>query len=155
MTQLANTMPPPLPPDRPLRVLVVDDTVTYRQLVSRLLADLAGVEVVGAAANGRIAIQKIEQTHPDLLLLDLEMPEMDGLEVLRRLRATSSEIGAIMLSGFTEAGANATLEALKLGAFDFVLKPRGDSFDANTRQLRDELRPKLEAFARNRTIQRL
>ncbi len=155
MTQLANPMSPSLPLDGPLRVLVVDDTVTYRQLVSRLLGDLAGVEVVGAAANGRIALQKIEQTNPDLLLLDLEMPEMDGLEVLRRLRAASSDIGAIMLSGFTEAGANATLEALKLGAFDFVLKPRGDSFEGNTRQLRDELRPKLEAFARTRTIQRL
>ena len=69
----------------PIRILVVDDTVTYRKIVSDVLAGMPGVEVVGTAANGKIALQKIEQLHPDLLTLDLEMPEMDGLDVLRQL----------------------------------------------------------------------
>ena len=68
----------------PIRVLIVDDTITYRKIVSDVLANLPGVEVVGTAANGKIALQKIEQLRPDLLTLDLEMPEMDGLDVLRR-----------------------------------------------------------------------
>jgi two-component system chemotaxis response regulator CheB len=137
-----------------LHVLVVDDTVTYRKIVSDVLESIPDVEVVGTAANGKIALQKIEQSPPDLLLLDVEMPEMDGLEVLRRLRAAKSEVGAIMLSSLTAKGAQITLAALELGAFDFALKPSGASFMDNAAILRRDLAPRLAAFARTHAVRR-
>ncbi len=136
----------------PLRVLVVDDTVVYRKVISDILAQMPGVEVVGVAANGRIALQKIDQLRPDLLTLDLEMPELDGLGVLRHLQQTRQPVGAIMLSAFTTAGADATIAALKLGAFDFVLKPATGSMAESAEALRRDLQPKLEAFARSRLL---
>ncbi len=138
-----------------IRVLVVDDTVTYRKIISDVLAGLPGIEVVGTAANGKIAMAKIEQLHPDVLTLDLEMPEMDGLEVLRRLKHSGSDIGAILLSGSTDHGAKATMEALELGAFDFVAKPTGTTPEENAQMLRSELRPKMEAYARTRHVHNL
>jgi two-component system chemotaxis response regulator CheB len=139
----------------PLRVLIVDDAVTYRRAASAVLADLPGVEVVGAAANGKIALQRIEQLAPDLLLLDLEMPEIDGLELLRRLRAAGSDIGAIMLSAGSAHAAQATLEALELGALDFVLKPSGGTIDENLGRLQKELRQKIDDYVRVRTIRQI
>ncbi len=135
---------------QPLRVLVVDDTVTYRKIVADILSRLPGVEVVGVAAHGRIALQKIEDLRPDLLTLDLEMPEMDGLAVLSALREQGLPVGAIMLSAFTTRGADATVAALKLGAFDFVLKPAGNDAAQNAAALERDLREKIEAFARTR-----
>jgi two-component system chemotaxis response regulator CheB len=138
-----------------LRVLVVDDSVTYRKVVSSVLAGLAGVEVVGTAANGKIALQRIEQLSPDLLLLDVEMPEIGGLELLRRIRAGGSDVGAIMLSAVTANAAKATLQALTLGAFDFVEKPCGGSMEENSIRLRKELRQKIGDFARSRAIRQI
>ena len=141
--------------DEPLRVLVVDDTVTYRKIVSDVLGSLPNVQVVGTAPNGKIALQKLEQTSPDILLLDVEMPEMDGLEVLRRLKSVGSSVGAIMLSAFTAQGAQTTLAALELGAFDFALKPTGNSFQESAEQLRRDLAPKLAAYARRQSVRRV
>ena len=84
-----------------MRVLVADDAVAYRAIISRALEQVPGVEVIGVAANGRIALQKIEQLRPDLMTLDLEMPGIDGLELLRHLRDMKSDVGVIMLSAFT------------------------------------------------------
>lgn len=138
--------------DGKLRILVVDDTVVYRKIVSEVLAGVPGVEVVGTAANGRIAMQKIELLNPDLLTLDLEMPEMDGLAVLRELRERSAPPATIMLSAFTSRGAESTVAALELGAFDFVLKPNGTDPVVNKARLRADLGAKLDAFARGRRI---
>jgi two-component system, chemotaxis family, protein-glutamate methylesterase/glutaminase len=138
--------------DKPIRVLVVDDTVTYRKIVSETLAGVPGIEVVGTAANGRIALQKIAQLRPDLLTLDLEMPEIDGLEVLRWLKNTGSEVGAIVLSGTTAQSAGSTVSALGLGAFDFVLKPANGTMEENTAMLRHELRPRIQAFAQAKEV---
>jgi two-component system, chemotaxis family, protein-glutamate methylesterase/glutaminase len=137
-----------------LNVLIVDDTVTYRKIVSDVLWTVPDVHVVGTAANGKIALQKIEQASPDLLILDIEMPEMDGLEVLRRLKAADSDVGVIVLSAFTAQGAQTTLTALELGAFDFVLKPTGKSIDENTERLKHDLAPKMAAFARTQGVRR-
>ena len=126
--------------DHPLRVLIVDDTVMYRKIVSEVLAGCPDVEVVGTAANGKIALQRLDQQAADLLVLDLEMPEMNGQAVLEELRRRNSPAGAIMLSAFTAQGAKATLAALETGAFDFVLKPSGKSVEANIEHLRRELR---------------
>jgi two-component system, chemotaxis family, protein-glutamate methylesterase/glutaminase len=139
--------------DNPIRVLVVDDTVTYRKIVSSLLSSIAGVEVVGTASNGKIALSKIEQLRPDLLTLDLAMPEMDGLEVLRRLKQSGGNVATIMLSALTTEGAKATMEALQLGAFDFVVKPSGGTLEDNVMRLREDIQPKIEAFARTRRIE--
>ena len=125
-----------------VRVLVVDDTVVYRRVLSDLLSSVPGIELVGTASNGRIALQKIEQLRPDLV------PEMNGLDVLRQLRATSSTVGAIMLSAFTTQGAEETIAALSLGAFDFVLKPSTGNMEHSVKTLRSELIPKIQAFAR-------
>jgi len=141
--------------ETPIRVLIVDDTVTYRKIISDVLSGAPGIEVVGTAPNGQIALQKIEQLRPDLITLDLEMPIMDGLEVLRRLSRARSDVGAIMLSALTKEGAEATMTALGLGAVDFVLKPSGMSMEQNVAQLKRELRPKIEAFGRTRHIRKL
>ncbi|NLF06722.1 MAG: chemotaxis response regulator protein-glutamate methylesterase [Pirellulaceae bacterium] len=135
-----------------MRVLVVDDAVAYRSIISRALESIPGVEVVGVAADGKIALQKIEMLRPDLLTLDLEMPGIDGLEVLRRLRDSGSEAGVIMLSAFTTEGAKVTLQALKAGAFDFVVKPSEGKLQENAETLRRQLAQRIEAFARAREI---
>jgi two-component system, chemotaxis family, protein-glutamate methylesterase/glutaminase len=108
--------------------------------------------VVGAAADGKIALQKVELLRPDLLTLDLEMPNIDGLEVLRRLRASGSDVGVIMLSAFTTEGAHVTLEALKMGAFDFVVKPSRGDLATNAEMLRRQLAQRIEAFGVAREI---
>jgi two-component system chemotaxis response regulator CheB len=141
--------------DQRLRVLIVDDTVTYRKIVSEVLAGCPDVEVVGTAANGKIALQRLDQQGADLLVLDLEMPEMSGQAVLEELRRRKSPAGAIMLSAFTAQGAAATLAALETGAFDFVLKPSGQSMEANVQQLRRELSDKLTAYARRHNVKQI
>jgi two-component system chemotaxis response regulator CheB len=138
-----------------LRVLVVDDTVVYRKILSDMLGEMPGVTVVGTAANGKIALERTQQLHPDLITLDLEMPDMNGLEVLRRLRAARCDAGVIMLSAFTAEGAGATLEALKSGAFDFVLKPSGGTFQENSDRLRMMLYAKIRTYARQRGVRQL
>ena len=129
-----------------MRVLVVDDSTLFRKVVRDVLQDLADVEVVGVAANGKLAIEKVDQLKPDLLTLDVEMPELDGIGVLRELRARPSAPTAIMLSSLTERGAQKTTEALGLGAFDFILKPSGNNLASNTAELRTSLGPKIAAF---------
>jgi len=141
--------------DDNLRVLIVDDSVTYRKLASLAITGLPGIEVVGTAANGRIALERLDSLRVDLLLLDLEMPELNGLQTLRRLQELRSPVGAIMLSAFTRDGAQATVEALDLGAFDFALKPIGGGFDENLGKLRNELRQRLEAFRRRHGIRKI
>nr|MBF0223491.1 chemotaxis response regulator protein-glutamate methylesterase [Desulfobulbaceae bacterium] len=108
---------------RPLRILVVDDTVLYRKVLSETLAQIPDVEVVGTAINGKIALSKIVQLQPDMLTLDFEMPEMDGLEVLRQVRILHPNLKVVMVSAHTKEGAAVTLKALELGALTFITKP--------------------------------
>jgi two-component system chemotaxis response regulator CheB len=127
----------------PLRVLVVDDSVVVRQLVARVLDADPLTELVGVAANGRIALDKIARLHPDIVVLDLEMPEMDGFETLAEIRRTNATLPVIIFSHLTSAGAAATLEALARGATAFALKPRADGIGVAEAQVRDELVPLL------------
>jgi two-component system chemotaxis response regulator CheB len=106
-----------------IRVLVVDDSVVIRKIVSDLLAADPSIEVVGTAVNGRAALHKIAQLEPDLVTMDIEMPELDGIAAVRALRESGSRIPVIMFSTLTEAGAVATLDALAAGATDYVPKP--------------------------------
>ena len=135
----------------PLRVLVVDDSVVVRRLVSTALEADPRIEVIGSAPNGRIALAKIEQHRPDAVTLDVEMPVMDGLEALREIRRRWPDLAVVMFSTLTERGATATLEALALGASDYVTKPSSThDLDEGVAAVRRELAPKLLALCPRR-----
>jgi len=106
-----------------IRVLVVDDSVVVRKVLTESLSRVASVDVVGSAANGSIALQKIPQVNPDIVILDVEMPQMDGIETVKRIRAGWPRLPVIMCSSLTERGADITLRALANGASDYVAKP--------------------------------
>lgn len=106
-----------------VRVLVVDDSAVMRQLLSEMLAQDPGIEVVGTAADPLIARQKIQRLSPDVLTLDIEMPRMNGLEFLEELMR-DSPMPVVMVSSLTERGAAVSLQALSLGAVDVIAKPR-------------------------------
>ncbi len=128
------------------RLLIVDDSALYRQAISNSLRDEAGVSVVGLAKDGVEALQKIEDLDPDLLTLDVQMPGMDGIGVLREMNKRRLRPKAIMVSSLTSEGAQVTTDALLEGAFDFILKPSGGDAAENHRQLRDALVEKINAF---------
>jgi two-component system, chemotaxis family, protein-glutamate methylesterase/glutaminase len=130
-----------------VRVLVVDDSMLFRKVVRDALATEPGIDVVGWAADGRAALEKIDTLKPDAMTLDLEMPEVDGLEVLRQLRQRPNPPSVIVVSALTDAGATQTTKALRLGAFDFVLKPNGAHLDDNRAQLAADLLPKIRLLA--------
>ena len=134
------------------RVLVVDDTAVFRRIISEALARVPGVEVVGTASNGRLAMARMAALQPDVVTLDIEMPEMNGLEVLQAMKASGAKAGVIMLSSLTVRGGEMTVRALELGAFDFLTKPEGGSAEANLAQLRSRLLPMIRAFERRREI---
>src|ERR671920_470647 len=130
-----------------IRVLVVDDSVVVRRLVSDVLSGDPAIEVVGTAPNGKLALTKLAQLAPDLLTMDIEMPEMDGIAAVRAMRASGSRLPVVMFSTLTERGAAATLDALTAGASDYVTKPANVGSVAESRQaLRDQLIPKLLAL---------
>lgn len=138
-----------LQPGERIRVLVVDDSVVIRRLVTHALEQDPALEVVGVASNGSIAMQRIPQFNPDILTLDIEMPEMDGLETLRHLRRDYPDTRVIMFSTLTERGASVTLEALSLGADDYVTKASNEgSLDRSLVRLREDLIPKIKQFFR-------
>jgi two-component system chemotaxis response regulator CheB len=132
---------------RKIRVLVVDDAVVVRKIVTDILAEDPGIEVVGVAANGRIALAKIGQLAPDIVTMDVEMPEMDGITALTELRKTHPKLPVIMFSTLTERGAAATLDALSHGANDYVTKPANvGSVAAGMDRVRTELLPKIKSL---------
>jgi two-component system chemotaxis response regulator CheB len=134
-----------------IKVLVVDDTIVYRKAVSDILAEMPGVEVVGVAHNGKIAVSKIQTLKPDLLTLDIEMPEMNGIEVLQYLQQHAPNVSAIMVSTLTSEGGDMTMRALELGAYDFILKPSATNINDSKQQLRTLLAPLIKAFQTGRT----
>lgn len=130
-----------------IRVLVVDDAVVVRRLVSDVLSEDPDIEVVGIAPNGRIALSKLPQVNPDVVILDVEMPEMDGLTTLKEIRKTYRLLPVIMFSTLTQRGAEATLDALSFGASDYVTKPANvGSVGAAMEAVRSTLIPKIKQF---------
>lgn len=136
-----------LNPGEKIRVMVVDDSVVIRRLVVHALESDPRIEVVGVASNGAIALTRIPHFSPDVITLDIEMPEMDGLEMLRQLRPQYPGIRVVMFSTLTERGASATLEALARGADDYVTKAsNAGSLDVSLATLKTHLLPKIHQF---------
>ncbi len=132
---------------RRTRILIVDDSAVMRSLLRSVVCSDAGLEVAGTAADGALALSSIAILRPDLILLDVEMPVMDGLVTLRELRRQGHKMPVIMCSSLTQRGAKVTLEALAGGASDYVAKPAGQaSREAATRALGQELVPKIHAL---------
>ena len=108
-----------------ISVLVVDDSALMRNLISRIIDGTPGMVVAGKAMNGTFALQKLERLHPDVIILDIEMPQMNGLEFLEERRKRGIDIPVVVLSSIAQKGARVTMDALSLGASDFLLKPSG------------------------------
>ena len=135
-----------------IRVLVVDDSVVIRKVLTEALAVDPGIEVVGTAADGAIALAKIPILEPDLITLDVEMPGKSGLEVLAEIRRTCPKLPVIMFSTLTERGAATTIEALSLGASDYVTKPHSTGSVEQTRaRIQFELIPKVKGLCQRET----
>jgi len=128
-----------------LRVVVVDDSALYRQMLLTVLGRIAGVEVVGTAADGNAAVDLIERVKPDVVTLDVQMPGRDGIEVLRALKQRGLSPRSIMVSSLTAQGAPTTVAALMEGAFDFILKPAGVDLHVTRDTIQSELTEKLAA----------
>src|SRR5262249_19827996 len=131
-----------------IRVLLVDDAAAVRRLVSAALNRDPDLEVVGTAADGQIALNRLAELRPDVVLLDLEMPVLGGLETLVALRKTHPRLPVIMFSRFTQRGVEATVHALTLGADDYGPKP-GDGLDA-TSCVEGVLIPKIKLLGRRK-----
>jgi two-component system, chemotaxis family, protein-glutamate methylesterase/glutaminase len=143
-----------MPSARRTRVLIVDDSAVMRSLLRSVLAADSQLEVAGTAVDGVAALQSIAALAPDLMLLDVEMPVMDGLTTLKRLRAAGHRLPVIMCSGLTQRGARVTIEALATGAADYVAKPTAqESREVATRALAGQLLPKIHALVRRTQAQ--
>jgi two-component system chemotaxis response regulator CheB len=135
-----------------MRALVVDDTALYRKILSDALHAIPGVEVVGTAHNGREALEMMTSLKPDIATLDIEMPEMTGIEVLEALRGKRSETVIIVVSALTRQGGALTLRALELGAFDFIAKPQTGTLAENREAIGIALAPLVQTLARRKGI---
>jgi two-component system chemotaxis response regulator CheB len=131
---------------------VIDDTIVYRKIVSDVLSSIPGVTVVGSANNGKIAIARIQSLKPDLITLDVEMPEMDGLQVLDHIRRENLGTEAIMLSTLTVKGGEMTIKALELGAFDFIPKPQEGTMAENLASITALLAPMVKTIQKKKEM---
>jgi two-component system, chemotaxis family, protein-glutamate methylesterase/glutaminase len=132
-----------------IQILVVDDSAVVRRLLTTIITEDPELEVMAVAQNGKVALKLLESIEPDLITLDIEMPEMDGLEALLEIRKKFRRLPVIMFSTITERGASATLEALARGASDYVCKPANvGSVTAAMDAVRTQLIPKIKAFCR-------
>lgn len=130
-----------------IRILPVDDSEVYRALLRRLLDAEPDIEIVSQASNGRLALPRIKHYQPDIVLLDHEMPELDGLAAIPEIKRVSPRSHILMFSAHTTRAAELTLKALELGAEDFITKPAGAPPDEEIAALRQELLRRIRALA--------
>jgi two-component system, chemotaxis family, protein-glutamate methylesterase/glutaminase len=134
-----------------INLLVVDDSLAYRIIMRDVLKRIDGVKLSTTVANGKLALaylQEHQQTEPvDLVLMDLEMPEMDGLQALEHLNQHYPEVSVVMISGATRRSAESTIQALKAGALDFIEKPVSDSNIENVKSLTEKLSSIFQHFS--------
>jgi two-component system chemotaxis response regulator CheB len=136
-----------MPPPRPARILIVDDSAVMRSLLRSVVATDARLYVAGTASDGASALRAMDSLNPDLVLLDVEMPVMDGLNTLKQMKAKGRREPVIMCSSLTQRGAKVTIEALASGAADYVTKPAGQaSREAAVLSLAHDLIPKIMAL---------
>src|SRR6516164_962659 len=133
-----------------IRVLVVDDSALMRKLIPQILATDDSIEVVGTAMDGSFGLRKIEELNPQVVTLDLEMPGMNGIDMLKQVMRKLYPAPVIVVSAHSTDGASITLKALGLGAFDFVAKPK----DVSTRmpEIAAELIAKIKAAANSKRV---
>lgn len=130
-----------------IKVLIVDDSIVVRHIVADVLRRDPQIEIVGQAQNGSIALSKVTELKPDIITMDIEMPVMDGIEAVRRLRAGGTRTPIIMFSTLTERGAMATLDALAAGATDYITKPSNSmSREQAMTQVSDQLIGRIKAL---------
>ncbi len=129
-----------------LRVLIVDDTSTYRTILSKVLSRITDVNVIGMAHDGENALKLINELSPDLITLDLEMPVMDGLSLLKKLKNNNIDIGVIVISSHTKKGSEKTIQALYLGAFHYITKPEDSNFSNNLITIQKMIEPIIKSF---------
>src|SRR4051795_9840035 len=135
---------------QPVRVLVVDDSALMRKLIPQILSIDSAIEVVGTAMDGNFGLKKLEELKPQVVTLDLEMPGMGGLDMLKEIMRRH-RVPVIVVSSHSTSGATVTLKALSLGAFDFVAKPTDVS--SRMQEVGRELISKIKAAAQSRGIQ--
>jgi len=138
-----------------VKVLVVDDSVVYRRVLSDALRSLPDVEVAGSVANGSLVAAKVRELQPDLITLDIEMPGMNGIQVMDALRQASLDVKVLVISSLTLSGGQLTLQALQNGAFDFITKPAEANPADNFRRIREELAPRMRAVAHRLEVQNI
>lgn len=137
-----------------VKVLIVDDSALMRSLIGKIVDGAEGLTVADKAMNGRFALQKLERVKPDIIVLDLEMPEMNGVEFLRERKKLNIDIPVIVLSSIAKEGARITMECLELGASDFVTKPSG-SESANLATVAGQLVEFLQAYGRQYQMKKI
>jgi two-component system, chemotaxis family, protein-glutamate methylesterase/glutaminase len=135
-----------------IRVFIVDDSALIRRFLTISLGEDPALEVVGFAVNGKLAVPKIQELSPDLVVMDVEMPEMTGVEAVRALRGAGFKAPILMFSTVTSLASEATLDALSAGATGYVNKPnQGQNAEEAVREIREKLIPKIKAaFAAKR-----
>ena len=137
-----------------VKVLIVDDTILYRKIINDILVGIPNVEVVGMVNNGKTALSRIVSLKPDLLTLDVEMPIMNGLQVLEEIQRQQLDVQTVMISSKTQRGSEATIKALELGAFDFIAKPDTTSLEENTQAIKKSLQLIIQGISRRLEMKR-
>ncbi|MBI3394582.1 MAG: chemotaxis-specific protein-glutamate methyltransferase CheB, partial [Spirochaetia bacterium] len=135
-----------------ITVIIVDDSQVQRNLIRQVLSNEPGIEVVSQASNGRLALPRVRHYRPDLVILDQEMPEMTGLELLSVICSDYPDTGVIMYCSNTRESARVTLRALEMGALDFIAKPSmlTDGYADPTEYIKSVLVPRIKALAKRR-----
>ncbi len=133
-----------------MKILVVDDSIVFRSQISASLSGVEGIEIVGTASNGKIAVAKLQQQQIDLITLDMEMPEMNGLQTIKEIKRLQLKTKIIVFSSQTIRGAESALEALAAGADDVVAKPSSEdiNFDKAQKMIEEALVPRVQQFMR-------
>lgn len=124
-----------------VKILVVDDSITYRQIMQAVITQITDAECIGTAASGQIALRKVALIQPDLVLLDVVMPDMDGVATLQQLKRDYPAVEAIMISSFNMNNAKQTLRSLQIGALDFIAKPNTTNAEQSISELVRYLQP--------------
>jgi two-component system, chemotaxis family, protein-glutamate methylesterase/glutaminase len=137
--------------EKPIRVMIVDDSAVVRGLISRWIGEEAGLETVALHANGRQAVEDVARSAPDIVLLDIEMPVMDGLEALPLLLRARPDVRVLVVSTLTKRNAEISFNALSLGALDYLPKPDSNREITTSLDFRSEVIRKIKALGRART----